>query len=152
MSRFIRYPRAPGAVVAATSTTDGYAGKLVKYIPGEVIAFFTPISALIGAAGSSNSSAAGSNTGWLIAVTVVGALAAPAYVFVGAAASVRPYTYVLSTVAFVAWAFGVSPPLDAAAGLSAVAVGVSLGCAVFLIPLIDQVVTKVLDRPRHSAA
>src|SRR6266850_2593168 len=49
---------------------DGYAEKLVKYIPAEVVAFFAPLATL-----------AQDRSGLLIALALVGLIATPAYLW-----------------------------------------------------------------------
>jgi hypothetical protein len=123
------------AEVSAVAATDKYADKLVKFVPAEVVAFFAPIASLVR-----------DRPALLVTAGLVGLAATPAYLVVAARQlprGQRPplHYYVLSSIAFIAWALGTSG-LGALAGLDATASGFTLGVTVLLIPLADAVLTR----------
>ena len=114
---------------------DDYAGKLVKFVPAEVLAFFAPMAAAVQ-----------SRKGLLIAATIVAFLATPAYLWYGAQKlppQQQPlrHFYPLSAIAFLAWALGTSS-LGSLIGLDSIATSFMLGTSVFLIPLADGLLEK----------
>lgn len=119
------------------SGEDGYLDKLVKYVPAEVVAVFAPTAAVLG-----------NRHGLLIALAIVCLLATPGYLFLTAQnqpANLQPlpHYYVLATIAFVAWALGVSQDLDKLFGLDGIVVAFILTAAVVLIPLVDGLLAKL---------
>lgn len=98
MARAFVYPpkTGDGPVVAAEDgfPADDYLAKLVKYVPAEVIAFFTPIAAFIG-----------TDDGLIATVFVLGALGTLLWVYVSSrrvpeTKRGRWYTYALSLIAY----------------------------------------------------
>lgn len=153
MSRVVIYPSAssapqkpgtihfggPGASArepeGAGTIPDGYAEKLMKFVPAEVVAFFAPMAALVQ-----------DRPLLMVAAAVVGLAATPAYLVAAARnlpSEQRPplHYYILSSIAFVAWALGTSD-LGALAGLDSIATAFTLGVTVLLIPLADSVLTR----------
>jgi hypothetical protein len=126
----------PTPPAAAAPKADGYLDKLVKYVPVEVVAFFTPLAALLGG-----------RHGLLLAAAVIGLLATPLYLWNStrdkpAPEQPLPHFYFLAAVAFVAWALGTSQDLDAVFRLDTVIVAFMLGITVFVLPLADSVMAR----------
>jgi hypothetical protein len=122
--------------VEEAAARDDYTGKLVKYVPAEVLAFFAPMAAAV----------EGRNS-LLIAAMIIGFLATPAYLWYGAQKlppEQKPlvHLYPLSAVAFVAWALGTSS-IGSLIGLDSIVTSFILGTSVFLIPLVDGLVERV---------
>lgn len=139
MPRTIVPPQRGGRLADKPVTGDQLPEKLVKYIPGETLAFVVPIVAALGT----------DREGWLIAVLIIAALGTPAYLWNSARslpANERPLThfYVLATIAFVGWAIGTCPSVADLISVDDVIAGVILALAVFLIPLSDGILNSVL--------
>jgi hypothetical protein len=120
---------------------DGLPERLVKYVPAETLAFFVPLASAIG----------GDRDVLLVTVLAVGLAGTVGYLWLHgqrAEPDVRPlpHFYVLSALAFLAWAIGTSGNVSALVRLDQVAAGVVLGLAVFLIPLLDEVLNRRLGR------
>lgn len=143
-------PGIPGtAPVQATVTAspappvDDYKDKLVKFVPAEVVAFFAPIASLVR-----------ERPALLIFSALLGLIATPAYLWVTAKKldpGLRPplHNYVLSTVAFGVWALATSD-LGAMVHMDPVVSAFTLGATVFLVPLIDSVLSPgVVHPPAH---
>ena len=109
MSRFV-VPRPKGAVLASTGPgkPDDLTGRLVKYVPAEILAIFTSfIAAAIGL--KLLPPDAQRFTAGAIGVFTVGTFA---YIWVKApAGQVRNAHLVVSPIAFVAWAYPISSSL-----------------------------------------
>ncbi len=116
------------------SPDGGYFERLVKYIPGETLAFFVPFAVLIG-----------SGNPFLLWVLVVACVVGtPLYLWsnsrsLAAAKKPLPHYYVLSVVAFIVWALGVAPSFATLIGASDLGVTVTMGVTVFLLPKVDDV-------------
>jgi hypothetical protein len=115
------------------TASDSLPVKLVKYVPAEVLAFFVPLSAILG----------DGRRGllWLTAVAAV--VGTPLYLAAGARrlpSDDRPsaYFYALATMAAIAWLLGTSSATAHLVGLDSVAAAVIMGLAVFIIPVIDD--------------
>ena len=136
MRRALTYRAPTGDAVPGALPADDYLAKLVKYVPAEVIAFFTPIAAFVGA-----------DKGPLVAITVAAAVGTIFWTYV-AARSVPPaqrprwYSYVLALVAFGVWAITISTGLRDLIGLSEVWSGVVLGVTVLFVPGIDLLISR----------
>jgi len=81
-------------------------------------------------------------------LAVICLVATPGYLFLTAqdkSADLQPlpHYYVLATIAFAAWALGVSTELGSIVKLDAVEVGLILGGSVLLIPLIDGLLARL---------
>ena len=123
-----------------TSQEDGFGDKLVKYIPAEVIAFYVSGYILAGQLGKAAQ--------WTVLVACL--LGTAAYLFVRADKVNPPrwYFYVLAIISFLAWAVGTSTagadllmwPTDKAEIMGKFIVT----AAVFLVPLTDELLTKLL--------
>jgi uncharacterized membrane protein len=148
MIRTIVYPNAVPAAelennVAADGTQgDSYSDKLVKYIPAEVIGFFVPAYAL--ATKVSGLWAQG-------LVLVLCALGTVGYLMIKAPKDAPPrwYFYVLALLSFIAWAIGTSDVLSlllpSGDPENTKLMGkLIVAAAVFLIPLIDSLLTRFL--------
>jgi len=127
----------PAAPAAPPTQEDGYVDKLIKYVPAEVVAVFAPLSAVLA-----------SRRGLLIILALACLLATPGYLFLTAQnkpADLKPlpHYYVLATIAFAAWALGVSTALDSVLNLGTLEVGLILGLSVLLIPLVDGLLAKL---------
>lgn len=124
---------------------DGYAEKLTKYVPAEVVAFFTPIAAVVG-----------ERPALLIAATVVGLLATPGYLWnttkgLDPEQKPQPHYYFLAGISFLAWALGTSK-LGSLIGMDHVTTSLILGAAIFLLPLADALLEKTVPVHRPQAA
>lgn len=114
---------------------DTYAEKLAKFIPAETVAFFAPVASMME-----------ERPPLLIAAAIIGALATPAYMWTSArrlSPELQPrwHFYVLSTIAFGAWALGTSR-LGSIIGIDSVTSAFILGTAVFVLPLIDSLMSS----------
>lgn len=139
MPRTIVPPQRAAKQAGQPATGDTLPEKLVKYIPGETLAFTVPVAAALGS----------DHEVWLIAMLIVAALGTPAYLWNSATslpADQRPLThfYVLATVAFGCWAIGTCPSVANLISVDDVVAGVILAAAVFLVPLLDGVLTNLL--------
>ena len=148
MSRGLVYPPAPSgqqaqppvafeAAPAAAQPSDGFKEKLLKYIPGEVVAFFVPVTAIAGT----------DEDAILWVALVAGVIAAPVYLYIGSldvprARRTRGWAYVLTVVSFLAWAFATSQPTADLIGIDQGLAGVILAVAALFIPAIDVLVTS----------
>lgn len=121
-----------------STTPDDYGKRLLKYVPAEVIGFYLLASAFP------------DSDALQMLFLFVAAIATPAYLWYVAPDDHPPlaYSYVLATLAFLAWALGTSPN---AAGL--LNLGKGIGPAImlvgaFLVPLVDGGITKFLRTRR----
>lgn len=132
----------------STQSGDDYGDKLVKYIPGEVLAFFLPAWALFANEGTSE---AESTMTWRWIVFFVALVATVGYLLLrapkqGETPAPPPwYFYVLSALAFVAWAIGTTDAGQVLFCLSSeVGSKFIIMAAVLLIPMIDGLLTRYL--------
>lgn len=114
------------------SSTDDYQTRLVKYIPGETLAFYGPLSSVIA-----------ENAVALILATVIGVIGTVLYLRQSSRELMiperpLPHFYVLSGIAFLVWALCINAPLATLLGVSSLWKNVILACTVFLLPLIDD--------------
>jgi hypothetical protein len=128
----------PGGRLRGATGGDDLPTKLVKYIPGETLAFFVPAAALIGS----------DRDGLLVAIAIVGTIGNVGWLWYSARpepATKRPRThfYVLSVIAFVVWALVTAPNLADLISLDEVAAAVLLMAGVFLIPLADGILNAL---------
>jgi hypothetical protein len=119
----------------AAVSPDGYKDKLIKYVPAEVLAFYTPLAAALTA-----------RTDLLITIAIAGLIATPIYLWYAASGkpkAERPlkHFYVLSALAFVAWAMCTSA-LGVTLGLSPVVASVILGITVLFLPPLDALLAR----------
>jgi hypothetical protein len=107
---------------------------LVKYIPGETIAFYVPIYPMIPK----------DSTVGLAVVLVCGIVGSVGYLYLSADKNSppKPFFYVLAAIAFLAWALGTSSVGQDLVGLPEYANRVALPAAVFVVPLVDQILTR----------
>jgi hypothetical protein len=120
---------------------DRFPERLVKYVPAETLAFFVPTAAVLD----------DDHKAWLLAVLVAGILGTAGYLWVAGRAAEDderplPHFYVLASIAFACWAVGTSAGVAALIGLDQVEAGVVVGLAVFVIPLVDDILNRVLNR------
>ena len=117
-------------VITSTDVpTDGYATRLLKYMPSEVIALYLTLTSLV-----RSSAGAGLWLDWLI--FAVGVVATPLYLW--RLQKVRkPLQLVISTGAFVVWAFALGAPFAQLTWYAPVYGGVLLSMYTFLIPIIE---------------
>ncbi len=118
---------------------DDLSTKLVKYVPAESIAFFVPAAASLGT----------SRSALLFAVVAVGAIGTVGWLWYKGNPlkdyeRPLPHFYFLSVIAFLIWALATAPNLAALVHLDTVATGVLLMFGVFLIPLADGILTRLL--------
>jgi uncharacterized membrane protein YphA (DoxX/SURF4 family) len=132
MSRTVVYPSSGTsrrAAVRGDPPPDGYRDKIAKYVPAETLAFFVPIAAQATTDGTRR------------LILVVGAFGTVLYLFLGRKS--RPYFYVLALIAYFAWALGTSDFGAELFGLDDNLSRIILAIAVFLIPGIDEAITKI---------
>jgi len=121
----------PPVGLVAEDPPDGYLGRLVKYIPPDVIGAFLALEGAIGAAGKAVDTTV---LGWVVfAIILIGT---PFYLRkVGGVT--KPLQIAISTGAFIVWAFAYSGPPFAALGIPTIYGTVAIGLYTFLIPLIE---------------
>lgn len=135
---------APGGGIPQVSS-DNYSTKLIKYIPGEAIAFYNLAVAWIGPDGA---------TWGKITTVVVGLVLAVAYMLVWGQFIVkpdkrpRPWFYVLTAVAFIIWALGTGPAFF---GLDRFLASFMLLIGIFVIPGLDWGLEAILPRKQAVA-
>jgi hypothetical protein len=117
---------------------ESFPEKLVKYIPGEVVAFLVPYAAFVGL----------ERRTLLIAGLAAGAIATFIYLWASAnrlpkEQRPRPYFYVLAEVAYIVWAICVPPSLVALVGFDAITAGALFLLMVFLVPALDTLFERV---------
>jgi hypothetical protein len=132
-----------GSAKRPSTEVDGYAEKLTKYIPAEVIAFFAPIASVLA-----------SRVELLWSTAAIGVIATPAYLFLSAKSlprekQPRPHFYILSVVAFIVWALATSA-LGKQANLDPISTSFLLGVTVFLLPAVDGLAEHFIYRPHHT--
>lgn len=108
---------------------DTYTSRLLKYIPSEVIAVYLTLTALLRA-----SAAPDRMLEWL--VFAFGVVVTPLYLW-RVQRVWKPLQLVLSTVAFVVWAFALGGPFLSLTWYTAVYGGLLLTAYTFLIPIIQ---------------
>lgn len=133
--------RAPDG--AAPVGGDSLPERLVKYVPAETLAFFVPLAASIGT----------HRHGLLIAALVAGLVGTIGYLWLAAQRAKPderplPHFYVLAATAFLCWAVGTSANVSALVRIDQTTAGVILGFAVFLVPLLDEVLIRMRHRSR----
>jgi hypothetical protein len=111
MTRRIVYGRGiPVASAADGPKDDPYVQRVIKLVPAEVVTFFVGINGIIQAA-------KGANSAWLgFAAFIAGVIFTPLYtrkIASDGGGNVSSKQLILTTVAFVVWAFAVSAPLTA---------------------------------------
>jgi hypothetical protein len=140
---------APGASDAAARDTerDDYTTKLIKYVPGEVVAAFGALMAL---AANVSEDPATKHTVVIIVFVAFAVFVTPIYFWLRSrslASSNRPklYFYFLSPLAFAIWAIAISDILRGAFHLNAGVSEFALAVGAFLIPLLDELLTTLQD-------
>ena len=114
----------------ATPEPDAYFGRLVKYVPPDVIAAFLALEGAIGAAQDSHKVLAA----WIIFGIIL--LATPAYLWrVGGIR--KPVQVVIATVAFVIWSVAYPGLPFSAIGVTPLYGTLLVGLYTFLIPLVQ---------------
>jgi hypothetical protein len=126
-------------------SSDGYAERLIKYIPGEAIAFFLPFASIEGI-----------TDGQLIAVLAVCAVIALWWALNREGRLVedlkRPSWLVLiwSLIAFAAWAIGTSHATQHMLGWPALTCTIILAGSSVVIPMVDDMLVGRLVKGRHA--
>lgn len=120
---------------------DNYLTRLAKLVPAEVLAFFVPAAAQWG-----------DDDALLVILLVLGTLATPAYLWRSALRQpddLKPYPhyYALATVAFLAWALGVSAHVPELLGLSVSQSAFAVTIAAFALPLADGLLADLRSDP-----
>ena len=128
-------PRAGAATVPAVEP-DKYSDKLIKYVPAEVLAFYTPMAAAM--SGEKN---------WLIATAIAGLVATVGYLWMSTKDRPQPekplpHFFLLAALSFVAWALCTSS-LGELVGLSQRGASFILGATVLLLPVVDAFLAKM---------
>ncbi len=118
---------------------DGLSERLVKYVPAETLGFFVPTAAQVGAA----------HRALLIVIIAAAALGSVGYLWLASRripAETRPlvHFYVLAVIAFFCWAVGTTSNTAALVGLDSRSAAVVLAIAVFVIPVADDVLTRLV--------
>lgn len=130
-------PRMRGAA-AAGGGGDSFPERLVKYVPAETLAFFVPVAALLG----------DGHRPLLIVAVVVGLIGTVGYLMQTAPSEPderpRIHYYVLACLAFLSWAIGTTPSVADLIHLDHTGAAFVLAVAVFLIPLADGVLNRVV--------
>ncbi|HEX5148843.1 MAG TPA: hypothetical protein VFW02_07165 [Candidatus Limnocylindrales bacterium] len=154
MARAIRYASSAAAAEHGPTATsvrgetkdldvDGYLERLAKYVPGEILAGFTPLAVL-----------AKDRPVLLTSLSIIFLLLTPAYLYItkevqapDSKTKVRPYLYILAPIAFVVWALNTSeafralvaqwPPVHQLGTLDATVASVVLALGALIIPAID---------------
>jgi hypothetical protein len=132
MSRFV-VPTRP-ALAAGGDRPDGFGGRLVKYLPAELLALYTGAVSMVAAA--KPPPVAGPWIGF--GLMLVGLIGTVVYFANRAPAAVKSAHLIASPVAFVAWSYAVSSPLLAGfyiGWVAALAQGVSAILAWVLAPV-----------------
>ena len=131
---------------------DGYLERLAKYVPGEILAGFTPLALL-----------AADRPVLLTSISILFVILTPAYLYItkeiqapDARTKTRPYLYLLAPTAFVVWALNISeafralvaqwPPVHAIGTLDATVASVILVLGALIIPGIDIIVDYELAK------
>ncbi|HEU4732457.1 MAG TPA: hypothetical protein VFT22_31395 [Kofleriaceae bacterium] len=137
---------------ATSESEDPTLAKLIKLIPGDVVAFYVGISAFV----------AGAGAGYQFAVFLVGLVATPLILWFGARESegevkVRPpvWQYILRTAAFVLWAAATAYPFMLfGPPIPAKAIGVALAAFTLLAPFVihDKKAAQVSPPARAFAS
>ncbi|WP_433222663.1 hypothetical protein ACQP00_24085 [Dactylosporangium sp. CS-047395] len=120
---------------------DSFPERLVKYVPGETLAFFVPLAAFVG----------DGREMLLVVVVLAGLIGTVGYLWLAGQRAEEderplPHFYVLAAVAYLCWAAGTASNVADLAGLDAIAAAVVLGIAVFIVPLLDEVGNRLLRR------
>ncbi|HEX5994945.1 MAG TPA: hypothetical protein VFY84_07360 [Jiangellales bacterium] len=117
---------------------DDLPTKLVKYIPGETLAFFVPAAALVGS----------ERDGLLWAIALVGAVGTVAWLWYASRSEPiekrpRAHFFGLAVIAYAVWALATAPNLGELVRVDEVTAGVILMFGVFLIPVIDGILNSL---------
>ena len=148
MTRTIVYDKSTALSVEETRRpADGYMGKLTKYVPAEVLAFYMPTYQLVPVIVDDETGAA-LYDGWRI--FVYGASLAGVLIYAYGRARIEQrtlkwYYYILALVAFSAWSLAISDVGERYLALPDFAASVILSISVFLVPGIDEYVMPTLD-------
>lgn len=139
---------------------DGYLEKLVKYIPGEVVAAYTGLAIAAAAAAKSMTTTQppGSDADpvvWPLAlVFVVALVATPGYLYYSASKNpkvvTRWWAYVLAAVAFIPWSLAISAETRTLWNVNAETAEFLLALLAFVIPLFDFGLEK-LNWPKPAS-
>ena len=109
MNRLINpYPK-PGRAVAAAATPppDDALGRLVKYIPAEVLSGYTLLSGIVEGVSPDNALRVGAAWG----IFALGVVLTPVYFWrMYRPTGVRRWHYLISTLSFIAWAYALGGP------------------------------------------
>jgi len=137
-----------GQPPARDEQRDGYFDKLVKYVPGELVATFTAITAASGGVDEFTRPPLSAN---LVAKIILLAFVVitPIYFWIGARSlpesdKPAPYFYILSLLAFLIWALAISQQARDGLPISAGLSEFLLATGAFAIPLIDEWLTTLL--------
>jgi hypothetical protein len=115
--------------VTAKPTADTYADRLVKYIPPDIIGAFTAIEGLVDSGGGTKRAI----LAWVVFTVIL--VATPAYLI--RVAGVRKISQVvISTAAFIVWAFAYPGEPFLSLNIDRVWGSVILALFTFLIPLV----------------
>lgn len=120
---------------APREAPDGVPEKIAKYVPAEVLAFFVPAASQFG------------DSSVRLWVLFVAALAGTVgYLLLRRTNETRPFFYPLAGLAFIVWALGMSEETASLVGLSARDGQFVMAVGIFVIPLADTVIDRVLQR------
>lgn len=129
--------------------SDSYSGKLIKYIPAEVVISFTALAALASQVAPEKLI----NLSLLVA-GVVGILATPTYFWIRSldqSAEKQPewFLYLLSPIAFVFWAIAISEPTRNLLNIKPELAQFLLALGAFIVPLLDEAFTTIKKRRKN---
>ena len=118
---------------------DDFAGKLVKYIPGEALALVALISSI-----------AGITEKQILAIVAVGGVGQLLWLHRAAgdlAAADRPSwrQYIFALVAYLGWILGTTPAVCSVVGVARTTGAICMASVAYLLPLIDDAAHRRLD-------
>ncbi len=135
MSRTVVYPQVDsGSRSGAATPGDTYEDKLLKYVPVEVVAFYAVVYASVQ-----------QEADWLKwLILALGVFGTVGYLAARSDRSRPPrwYFYVLSVIAFLAWALGTSSVGQDLFAFPDAAAKIMLPSGVFAVPLVDELLTR----------
>lgn len=134
MSRTVVYPQGEPGSRAGAVAGDTYEDKLLKYVPVEVVAFYAVVYASVQR-----------EADWLKwFILLLGVFGTVGYLVARSDRSRPPrwYFYVLSVIAFLAWALGTSSVGQDLFAFPDAAAKIMLPSGVFIVPLVDELLTR----------
>jgi hypothetical protein len=124
--------------VASDDPPDDLTDKLTKYIPAPAIAFFLPTYQALGDTVERSRN--------IFVIGLVGTLLYLVIAHVAEKKATAIYFFILGLVAFAVWAIGTSDVGGKLFGLSQQDSRIILAAAIFLIPGIDVLITRAIEK------